>query len=147
MVQVQLGPLYSTIEDKQIMQYYDLKQPFTPIQLTLFYRVSTKAITYCFCELDFEDDAMLLIRQETADLILDLVNKEFDKQFQSAPFGVTINELLAYIVPLSEDSVLLGKIGYSLTLGRSKRRLNSISKIIHSSISTNYRDNSITFLD
>jgi hypothetical protein len=129
------------------MQYYELKQPFTPIQLTLFYRVSTKAITYCFCELDFEDDAMLLIRKESADLILELVNKEFNKQFQEAPFGVTIDELLAYIVPLAEDSMLLGKIGYSLTLGRSKRRLNPMSKIIHSSLSTNWRDNSITFFD
>jgi hypothetical protein len=129
------------------MQYYELKQPFTPIQLTLFYRVSTKAITYCFCELDFEDDAMLLIRKESADLILELVNKEFNKQFQEAPFGVTIDELLAYIVPLAEDSMLLGKIGYSLTLGRSKRRLNPMNKIIHSSLSTNWRDNSITFFD
>lgn len=113
------------------MQYFELTKQYTPIQITLFYRVTRKSVTYLFETSDFIDKDRLFIKKSTINKIIDQVNIAFDKDFSHSDMDVTIIQLLAYLVPLDETSLIQGKIGYLLILDQSPNKTSS-NKVVNS---------------
>jgi hypothetical protein len=113
------------------MQYFELTKQYTPIQITLFYRVTRKSVTYLFETSDFIDKNRLFIKKSTINKIIDQVNIAFDKDFSHSDMDVTIIQLLAYLVPLDETSLIQGKIGYLLILDQSPNKTSS-NKVVNS---------------
>ncbi len=98
------------------MQYFDLDKPYKPIAIVLFYRVNKQAFLYSFSKYDFVDTFQVVIKKQVINKIIDQVNVQFNKQFEQAPFDITVNQLLSYLIPLSCDSDIQGKLGYTLVL-------------------------------
>jgi hypothetical protein len=131
------------------MQYFDIDKPHKPVAIVLFYRVNKKAILYTFSNHDFVDTYQFVIKKQTIDRIIDQVNLLFNKQFEHTPFDITIDQLLAYLVPLSNDLDIQGKIGYTLVLDQmsieSFADIHQTNQIHTFKINSHNRHNEVLF--